>query len=120
MGKMSASHGIVMALVCAAATSIATDRAGAAVRLCETEVAGEATKQDEVQSRTEALENWRSAVEQRFGAGYVRWELAAPHVLSCAREPGGMHCVARGRPCTVRQVPQPDWVPLRHAKEREI
>lgn len=85
----------------------------AAVRFCKEPVAGE-TIQDasEKAARKRALETWTAKAKVLLPNAI--WRLAAERSITCTRIKPGLHeCSARGRPCTIRQVPSPGGVPLK-------
>ena len=84
-----------------------------AVRMCEDIVtSGVFTDAEELAAKKKALDDWKAKVRP-LGEGYTNWVTAGDKMLTCrAGKSGGSECFARGRPCTIQQSPDPNWVPL--------
>jgi hypothetical protein len=79
----------------------------AAVLECFPEMAGaRMTAPGELEAKKRALDDWL-AMAARIGPGYTRWQIAYNRRIDCRRVAEGHECQAIGRPCTVKQVPNP-------------
>lgn len=97
-----------------AALGVAPGEARAAMAMCEPSLAGEVVEDRiELQARRLALESWVAGA-RRHGVQYTRWGLAWGRQLVCTRTAAGLHrCQAVAHPCTIKQVPPAEFIPLR-------
>jgi hypothetical protein len=88
--------------------------ARAAVGVCKPSHAGEvAEDKSELQAKKRALESWVARASQ-YGKPYALWGIAANRRLECTRTDSGLfRCTAVGHPCTIRQVPPANFIPLK-------
>jgi hypothetical protein len=97
-------------LLVACAVLLATP-AQAAVRDCADFVEHTSGGQTEKAAKTSALDGWMKKVET-LGMEQVRWQMAADRSLQCTSSSAGkIQCVARARPCVVKQVAPEGWRP---------
>ncbi len=88
----------------AALLSVGQD-AGAAVRICGTEVTGFASAPTEIEARRQALKDWKSKAAA-IGENYTNWRISAHRQLTCRPGPAQeVHCFAVARPCIIDQAP---------------
>ena len=87
--------------------------ATAAVNECLEELAGKhAEAKTELEAKRLALQDWL-AKAKAIGPGYTRWQLAYDRRIDCQQPaPGMFRCQAIALPCTIKQVPSPDQIPL--------
>jgi hypothetical protein len=81
-----------------------------AVRDCADFVEHTSDGQTEKAAKTSALDGWMKKVET-LGMVQVRWQTAADRSLQCASLGPKIQCVARARPCVVKQVAPEGWRP---------
>lgn len=104
MPQIKLSHLPMMATV---AAMLATPHpAEGAVRVCKGPISSVIVfEKSEKAGKRRALDDWK-AKAGLFGEGYTSWRLAASKRLSCTLVEGqGSACLARGSPCTIKQVP---------------
>lgn len=92
--------------VTVAAMLAAPHPAEGAVRVCKVAVSSVIVfEKSEKAGKRRALDDWK-AKASLFGEGYTSWRLATNKRLACTRVKGqGYVCLARGSPCTIKQVP---------------
>ena len=97
-----------------AALAVAPHATHAAMALCEPSLAGAAIEdKTELQAKRLALESWVAGA-LKLGVQYTRWGLAWDRQLTCTRTEAGRHrCQAVAHPCTIKQVPPTEFIPLR-------
>jgi hypothetical protein len=86
--------------------------------VCEPSHAGQvAEDKSELEARKRALASW-AALAVRNGEQYGRWGLAWNRQLDCAPTGAGtFRCKAVGHPCTIRQVPPTEFIPLKRGTQ---
>jgi hypothetical protein len=79
-----------------------------AVRDCADFIENTGEGKSEKDAKTAALDGWMKKVEAA-GMKQVRWQMAADRSLQCDTSGGSHYCLARARPCVIKQVTPEDW-----------
>ena len=96
-----------------AALVLAVSPAAAAVNECVDELAGRRFEaKSELDAKKQALADW-TAQAAKLGEGYTRWQIAFNRRFDCKPAASGVSCQAIARPCTIKQVPSSNTVPLK-------
>jgi hypothetical protein len=107
---------VVIVILFTLAVGFYIGSAQSAVRDCADFVDNSGGGKTEKEAKVNALDGWMKKVEA-LGMEQVRWQMAADRSLQCQDAGGSYSCVARARPCIIKQVAPEDWRP-QYPKDR--